>query len=125
MLERVLGNDVDFVFVNTLSLAREALVGNPRLQLIICGVHFDESRMYDLLSYVRQRHPHVRFLCVRVLDAEMSAVSRESVRMAMESLGARLVDYAGHAAVHGVEAADEQLRAAVLPSLHSAQAREM
>lgn len=113
----MLGNYVDLVFVNTLSLAREALLGNPRLELIICGVHFDESRMYDLLSYARLRHPRVHFLCVRVLNAEMSRLSRQSLQLAVESLGATLLDYAGQAAVQGVEAADEHLRTAVLASL--------
>lgn len=119
-VERVLGPHLDLVFVNTLELAREALKNNPRLDLIVCGVHFDESRMFDLLDHARREHPRVHFVCVRVLDAEISRLSREAIRTSVETLGATLMDYATEAREHGVDAADERLRAAVLGSLHRA-----
>lgn len=83
-LERVLG--LDLVFVNTLLLAQEALKNNPRLELIICGVHFDESH-------------------------ESSRLSREPIRIALESLGARLIDYATEARQRGADLANDRRRA--------------
>ncbi|HEY5896593.1 MAG TPA: hypothetical protein VIV54_03455 [Burkholderiales bacterium] len=124
-LERVLGPYLDLVFVNTLLLAQEALKNNPRLELIICGVHFDESRMYELLDHARREHPRVQFVCVRVLDHESSRLSRESIRIALESLGARLIDYATEARERGADLADDRLRAAVLGRLQPPQARGM
>jgi hypothetical protein len=68
--------------------AEETLRNNPRISMILCGVHFDESRMYDLLRYAKREHPRTPFVCVRVLDAEIPRVSREALRIAAESMGA-------------------------------------
>ena len=38
--------------------------------MVICGVYFDESRMYELLDYVRTRFPALPFLCARILNTE-------------------------------------------------------
>ena len=87
-LERVLGGYVHLVPAATLGAAQSILSTDRRITLIVCGVHFDESRMYDLLRYARYEFPHKPFVCVRVLDSEIPRISREALSIAAETLGA-------------------------------------
>jgi hypothetical protein len=48
VLEKALGSCVDLLAANSLDKALEALRGDARPEAIVCGVHFDDSRMFDL-----------------------------------------------------------------------------
>ena len=87
-LDRVLSPHVDLTFVNSLNAARDALRTNTDLAMVVCGVHFDESRMYELLEFAQCERPHVPFLCIRILDAELARASRERVGLALKAAGA-------------------------------------
>ena len=52
-LERALGKDFELVPVNNLADAQALLERNRDWAMVICGVYFDESRMYELLDYAR------------------------------------------------------------------------
>jgi CheY-like chemotaxis protein len=58
-------------FVSTLSDAQAALESD-RFDLIMIGVHFDESRMFDLLKYVKAdaRHSQAPIVCFRGVSVE-------------------------------------------------------
>ena len=102
--------------------AEETLRNNPRISMILCGVHFDESRMYDLLRYAKREHPRTPFVCVRVLDAEIPRVSREALRIAAESMGAdAYIDLPSLSEQLGKDDAETQLRSTVLARLPQLQ----
>jgi hypothetical protein len=121
-LERALGGYAALVHVTSLKAAELTLRTNPRIGLIICGIYFDESRMYELLGLVRGEWPLIPFVCVRVLDTEIPRISREALRIAAEQLGAaEYVDLPELIAGLGVEGADSELRRAVLSRLPAAR----
>ncbi len=118
-LERIFAGHAELVFVNTLAGARDVLAANGDIAMVICSVHFDESRMYELLDYARHTFPCLPFVCVRVLDGEMSRASGDAIALAAETLGAAAyVDYVAAMATDGREAAEELLATVVLTHLH-------
>ena len=121
-VEKALGSYVNLVPVSTLDAARHALATMPSISAIVCGVYFDESRMYELLRYCKQSHPVVPFIGMRVLDFEMPSVALDALAIAAESLGAkRFVDVASITARSGPAAAEQALRDAVLSQLRIQQ----
>ena len=109
-LEDALGPAVELVACHALDEAKRRVRDN-RLDLVLCGVYFDRSAMFDLLQFVDRRLP---VLCCRILAFEMPPVSREALRIACESLGARYVDLPALAGERGDEAARAELRSLVL-----------
>ena len=75
-------------FVRTLEEARAAL-GARTFDLVVIGVHFDESRMFDLLRHVRgqERHRATPVVCVLTLDFTRYAVAAEGLEIAVKALG--------------------------------------
>jgi CheY-like chemotaxis protein len=65
----------DLQFVSTLAAARDALEGNA-FDLIMIGIHFDESRMFELLHSVRadKRYAEVPVICFRGIAMEDSQI---------------------------------------------------
>jgi hypothetical protein len=75
------------VHASTLDGAKVALHEVPGL--VICGCHFDEGRMYDLLRHLKatpglQRVP---FVAVRCVEGELDDALYESVKIAVRALG--------------------------------------
>jgi hypothetical protein len=94
------------------------LEDRPDLSLVACGVHFDDSRMFQLLAHVRRRSPRLPFLCCRFLGFELPNLSRESMRVAATSLGASgFLDYPTLVEELGEAAAAERCRSIVLAHL--------
>jgi DNA-binding NtrC family response regulator len=73
--------------VHTFNDAVDALATGT-FGLIICGLHFDESRMMELLWRVKElpEYKDVPFLCVRMLEAHHEI--SQSVKSTHEALGA-------------------------------------
>ena len=111
-LERVLGGYVDFLPVHSLSQAKAALQSNADvISLVACGVHFDESRMFDLLRYVRESFPRIPFICCRVLEMHFPRISLEAITLGAASLGAvTFFDLPGRTEKVGRQAAEEEFR---------------
>jgi CheY-like chemotaxis protein len=117
-LQRILGGYTKLVPATSLDEARRILESNTAIAMIVCGVHFDESRMYELLEYARQAYPQVPFVCVRVLNTELPKISREALRIAAESSGATaFIDLPALVERSGQEQADSVLRTAVIARL--------
>lgn len=72
---------------STLDEARAAL--DPAPSLVVCGCHFDEGRMYDLLRHMKATPAlqNVPFLAIRVLEGELDDALYESVKIAVRALG--------------------------------------
>jgi hypothetical protein len=117
-LARLLGTCVHLVPASSMAEARNQLAQRPGIALVTCGVHFDESRMFDLLRYARRAFPRLPFVCCRVLSSEVSRISRASIEIAAASLGAAaFVDLPALAEELGDEEAGQRFRAVVLVQL--------
>lgn len=67
----------DLFFVKDLADAKAAL--DPTIKLIFIGARFDESRMFDLLDYIRKDADHRKILIVAAIIAPTS-MTDETVR---------------------------------------------
>jgi hypothetical protein len=122
-IERLLGSHVALIAAHSLEAAQQALQRNAELAMVVCGIHFDESRMYELLEYTRQHFPSIPFISVRILDTKLPPISRHSIAIATQSRGAvAYVDFADAAAERGQEAADAYFVTTILQHLPSNQA---
>ena len=81
-------NGHDLSFVRTLDEAKATLSGR-NFDLIVIGVHFDESRMFDLLRHVRwqERHRATPVVCVLSADFARHAIAAEGLEIAVKALG--------------------------------------
>jgi len=78
----------DLSFVDTMDEAKRALTGR-NFDLIVISVHFDESRMFDLLRHVRwqERHRATPVVCVLTTDFARHAIAAEGLEIAVKALG--------------------------------------
>jgi len=84
----------ELTFVSTLDEAKRTLSGR-NFDLIVIGVHFDESRMFDLLRHVRgqERHRATPVVCVLTAEFARHAVAAEGLEIAVKALaGTAYVD---------------------------------
>jgi hypothetical protein len=84
-----LSSAVPLVAAATLKDAKAAIVREPPV-LVVCGCHFDEGRMYDLLRFLKAAPAlqNVRFIAVRCTEDELLADALyESVQIAVRALG--------------------------------------
>jgi DNA-binding response OmpR family regulator len=78
-------------FVRTLDEARRALQADG-FDLVLVGVHFDDSRMFDLLRYM-QTNPGKAERCVVCMRSQRfvsSAITVEGLEIAARTLGCEL-----------------------------------
>ena len=98
----------DLVFVRTMTDAQRAL-DRERFALTLVGVHFDDSRMFDLLRHMQAkglRHG-CAVVCMRSQHFVSPAITIEGLEIAAKALGCNLFldltwyadDAAGNAAV--------------------------
>jgi len=70
-----------------LAVARKAVDADT--PLVICGCHFDEGRLYDLLRHMKSEPATagVPFLALRALEGKLEDALYESVKIATHALG--------------------------------------
>lgn len=76
---------------HTVSSLSEALLHyGPHIDLVVCSLCFDESRMFDFLRHLNARSDkNVRpFLCINVQEQPLSESTIRSIDIASRSLGA-------------------------------------
>jgi hypothetical protein len=85
-LARILGEHHQLCFGFEMSEAIKML-SEPAVDLVLVGVHFDESRMFDLLRHVPEdmRKPIICF-CTR--DTPLTRTMHDSIQLASQALGA-------------------------------------
>lgn len=98
-------------FSDTVLKAQTELKSND-FGLVMIGVHFDGSRMFDLLRYIKasESHGHIPVICYRLIDRAKTrrALTMKSVEITAKMLGAvALVDLLDFA---DVESANIALR---------------
>jgi hypothetical protein len=87
-LERVLAGRASLLPVHTLEDAMSLLGCDEQMELVVGGMHFDESRMFDLLRYVRHAFPLMPFVSCRILRTKLAPASIDAVAMSSAGLGA-------------------------------------
>ena len=72
----------------TVDQARQLITAET--PLVLCGCHFDDGRMYDLLRSMKATAglAQVPFLAIRVLEGGLDDTLYESVKIATRALGA-------------------------------------
>jgi hypothetical protein len=87
-LQRALGEYATILPVYTFEDAVTVLRGGVEIDVVLCGIYFGQTRMFDLLRLARQEFPHLPFLCCRIGDTEIPQVTLEAVSIAAQSMGA-------------------------------------
>jgi hypothetical protein len=82
------------------------------IDLVLCGIYFDEIRMFDLLRYVRHQVPGVPVLCARLGDTEVPPVTLEATSIAATTMGAAA--FLDLPLIRGGTSLDQEFRSAVL-----------
>lgn len=127
-LRNTLVSDVRLVPVARFDDAVEALERQHDIQVVACGVHFDDSRMLDLLRHCYGRLPGMPFVCFQVVEGEIPATSSRALRLVAESSGAMFIDLPKLIAEVGARNAQMALRAEVLshiPTLRASSLRSL
>lgn len=100
-------------FVFTLDEAiRELKLGG--FDGILCTIHFDDSRMFDLVRHARVHAPLVPCMCTRLLDTKLRGSLLHGMLIAVESLDARFIDRYDLQRTHGEEQGDAEFARRVL-----------
>jgi SpoU rRNA methylase family enzyme len=89
----------ELVFVRTLGDAIRALRANG-YQLVVIGMHFDESRMFELLQYTKAMpaYKDVPVICVQCLEMGLAEAVLKNMDDAVKALGGTaFVDLRDHA----------------------------
>lgn len=95
----------------TLGAAKATLLKED-IDLVMCGVYFDESRMFDLLRFAKS-HPSIDaipILCVKATPDRLGSTFLQAADIAARSLGAsEFVDFSEWLLQLGENKAFEQL----------------
>lgn len=88
VMRRVLGDDFEVLACVSLAEAQAALT--PTIDMIACGVHFDDGRMFDLLKFVKSdtSFAHIPFWGVLRDEGMLSTAITRGIRTAMKTMGA-------------------------------------
>ena len=89
----------ELVFVRTLGDAIRALRANG-YQLVVISMHFDESRMFELLQYTKAlpAYKDVPVICVQCLEMGLAQAVLKNMDDAVKALGGTaFVDLRDHA----------------------------
>jgi len=87
-VERALGQFAEIVPVYAYDEAVRRLESAEDIALILCGIYFAQTRMFDLLRYVRDKRPDVPFVACRIGETELPNVTLEAIGIASRSMGA-------------------------------------
>ncbi|PMB48677.1 hypothetical protein CEN41_00630 [Fischerella thermalis CCMEE 5330] len=119
-LESVIGTSAKIIGTNTLNEAISLLKND--VDLIVCGIHFDESRMFDLLR-IAKADPSLRdipFLCFRDMNSALTLSILEGMQIACKAMGAvEFVDLFNLKSQFGIQQADEQFQQILMNLLTS------
>jgi hypothetical protein len=125
LMREVMGDEFDLVMCTSLQEAQAALA--PDVDMIACGVHFDDGRMFDLLKYVKADEAlcAIPFWGVLRDEGMLSSAITRGIRTAMKTLGANgLFNLSQMRTDDQPDILYRQLRAALLQSLAGSVTRQ-
>src|ERR1041385_2980828 len=88
VLQRVLADDV--VLLPAITMERALQLANQNVDMILCGVHFDDSRMFDLLREIKadSKLRQLPFICMRLIGSNLAPALIQSLEISCQALGA-------------------------------------
>jgi hypothetical protein len=113
-----LGEELELVAAYSVAEALKAVKGG--VELVLCNVRFDDSRMFDFLGALNTApgERRVPVICCRVERSPMSAGARRGIELALEALGVLVfLDMYELEQRQGSAAAQAALRGAVMTHL--------
>jgi hypothetical protein len=81
-----LRGDFDLTVCTTLEAVKWRLAEHH--DLILCGIYFDESRMFDLLRYAGMETSQRPVVCINSIGPPLNAMVYQAVEIATRALGA-------------------------------------
>jgi len=117
-VERALARDAEVLAARSIPEALRRV--DEGVDLIVCNVRFDESRMFDFLQALksRPRAAGVPVMCCRTSSTPLRAGVRRAIVMALEALGiSGFIDCASAYREQGAAGAAKRLRRAILAEL--------
>lgn len=97
----------------------EALARVDCVDVVVCSLRFDESRMLDFVAQVARERPSLPFLCCQVTDSDLREPSLDAAFTAADHLGAvAVLNLFELARREGPRRAEQALRDAVVSHLH-------
>ncbi len=99
------------------------------IDLVLCGIGFEESKMFDLLDYLRSHHEtrSTPFFCIKSIRQKLPSTINHGIGIALDAKGtAGYIDFEGwqlhfgeyQAAAHLRKKLSEALAAQNTPNLH-------
>lgn len=114
---RALHHRFDLISAFSIPQARVALQADG-IDAVLCSIHFDDSRMFDLLRVVHVVSPDTPFICCRILHSPLSRQALDSLMTSAQELGCRgFVDVNEFQRAHGLDEADRRFCEAVIDLL--------
>ncbi|MDB5763966.1 MAG: hypothetical protein JWQ21_2961 [Herminiimonas sp.] len=109
-LGQVLENDFALILCDSAVCAHKAI--NDGVDLIICGINFDESRIFDLLQYAKEhsKTKAIPFVGIKVVEEVLHKSSVPIMKMGIQCLGAEFFDFFNWTQELGKEQASEKLK---------------
>ena len=113
-----LGGELELAAAYSVAEALKEVEGG--VELVLCNVRFDDSRMFDFLGALNAmpRARRLPVVCCRVARSPVSAGARRGIELALEALGVlAFLDMHEVETRDGLEAARAALRATVMAHL--------
>lgn len=114
-VERALGQFADIVPVYAYDEAVRRLESGADIDLVLCGIYFAQTRMFDLLRFVREKRAEIPVVACRIGDTELPNVTLEAVGIASRSMGAAA--FVNMPLLRRDEGGDQEFRSLVLRHL--------
>ncbi len=114
-VERALGGYVELVTAHTFDDAMKRLQQRGDIALVLCGIYFEETRMFELLRTAKHKFPGVPVVCCRIGQSEVPQVTLEAIGIAAKSMGAE--EFVDVPLLRPDAAADQEFRRLVLRHL--------
>ena len=111
-VRRALGEYAEVVPVYEYEEAVATLRARRDVDLVLCGVFFNETRAFDLLRLVRAEFPSLPFVACRIGDRVVPPAMAEAMGIAAKSMGA--VAFIDMPLLHADASTDVEFRGLVL-----------
>jgi DNA-binding NtrC family response regulator len=114
-VERALGQYAELIATSTYDDAIAKLRSRADIDLVVCGIYFAETRMFDLVRAVKRDHPGLPIICCRLGDSAIPQVAVEATGIAAKSMGA--AGFYDLPILRGDPALERELRSVVLANV--------
>ena len=114
--QRALGEHAEILPVHSVEAAIKRLRVESGIDVILCGIYFGQTRMFDLLRATRRDFPAIPFVCCRIGETDIPGVTLEAIGIAARSMGA--ASFINLPLMRGTES-DAEFRSRVLKNVRA------